>query len=63
MIKNCLTSLFSGIIKIKDISCVVSESNDIIVVNSNCMLSIIKDGIELWSYKLPRGYSFVGSER
>ena len=47
MIKNYLTSTFSGIIKIKDIFCVVSESNDIIVVNSNCMLSIIKDGIEL----------------
>ncbi len=55
MIKNCLTSPFSGIIKIKDISCIVSESNDIIVVNSNYMLLIIKDVIELWSYKLPRG--------
>ncbi|WP_192572978.1 hypothetical protein [Candidatus Hodgkinia cicadicola] len=54
-IKNCLISPFSGIIKTKNISCVVSESNDIIVVNSNSSLSIIKDGIEIWNYKLPRG--------
>ncbi len=55
MIKNCLISPVSGIIKIKDVSCVVSESNDITVVNSNSSLLIIKDGIEIWSYKLPRG--------
>ncbi|PIM96013.1 DNA-directed RNA polymerase subunit beta' [Candidatus Hodgkinia cicadicola] len=55
LIKNCLMSPFSGIIKIKNISCVISESNDIIVVNSNCILSIMKDDIEIWSYKLPRG--------
>ncbi len=55
MIKNCLISPVSGIIKIKDVSCVVSESNDITVVNSNGSLLIIKDDIEIWSYKLPRG--------
>ncbi len=55
VIKNCLISPFSGTIKTKDVSCVVSESNDVIVVNSNSMLSIVKDGAEIWNYKLPRG--------
>ncbi len=52
---NCLTSPFSGIIKIMNISCIISESEDIIVVNSNCMLSITRNDIEIWSYKLLRG--------
>ncbi len=35
MIKNCLTSPFSGPVKIMGVSYVVTESNDLIVVNSN----------------------------
>ncbi len=53
--ENCLISPFSGIVKIKDVSCVVSKSGDIIVANSNSELSIVKDGVELLKYKLLRG--------
>ncbi|PIM96055.1 DNA-directed RNA polymerase subunit beta' [Candidatus Hodgkinia cicadicola] len=55
VIENCLISPFSGIVKIKDVTCIVSKSDDIIVVNSNSVLSIVKNGIELWKYKLLRG--------
>ncbi len=46
-IKGCLTSPYSGTIKIKDVSCVCSETGNIIVANSKGMLVILRNGIEL----------------
>ncbi len=41
-IKNCLMSLFLGVVKVKHLSCVCLETNDVVVVNSECILSIIQ---------------------
>ncbi|PIM96952.1 DNA-directed RNA polymerase subunit beta' [Candidatus Hodgkinia cicadicola] len=54
-IKNCLVASFSGVVKVKHLSCVCSNTNDVVVVNSECTLSITQNGDEVWGYKLSRG--------
>ncbi len=48
-------SSFSGVVKVKHLSCVCLGTNDVVVVNSECILFIIQNGNEVWSYKLSRG--------
>ncbi len=48
-------SSFSDVVKVKHLSCVCLGTNDVVVVNSECILSIIQNGNEVWSYKLSRG--------
>ena len=60
-IKNCLMSLFSGVVKVNHLSCVCLGTNDVVVVNSECILSIINNGNEVWSYKLSRGIRLLVS--
>ncbi|PIM95792.1 hypothetical protein [Candidatus Hodgkinia cicadicola] len=54
-LEKCLTSPFSGIIKIEYLSCVCSTDLDIIVTTSKCILSIIQNTNKIRSYKLSRG--------
>ncbi|PIM95982.1 hypothetical protein [Candidatus Hodgkinia cicadicola] len=54
-LNTCLTSPFSGVIRIELLSCVCSDDFDMIVTTSECTLSILREGNKIWSYKLSRG--------
>ncbi len=54
-LEKCLTSPFSGIVKIEHLSCVCSNDLNVIVTISGCVLSIIQNPNNIRSYKLSRG--------
>ncbi|PIM95076.1 DNA-directed RNA polymerase subunit beta' [Candidatus Hodgkinia cicadicola] len=53
--EGCLMSPLSGVVKIEHLSCVCSNSCDIIVSTSKCVLSVLRNTHEIWSYKLSWG--------
>ncbi len=54
-LKGILQAPFSGIIVLTNFSCIYTSFGNAIVVNTNTILSILKDNVVVWKQKLCRG--------
>ncbi len=60
-LEGCLQAYCSGIIKIIKLSCVCTFFGDLIISNTGCIISIIKDNAIVWKRKLSMGLYLIVS--